>query len=401
MHNRRTFLNLGLGSALALGGITARSALAAPDPKIRRYVRLGKTNLKISDISFGSASSTDPALVRHAFERGVNYFDSAESYRGGSAEEAIGEALQGKRDKVFLTSKTKAGARDTRKEMMQALEQSLKRLRTDYVDIYFNHAVNDVARMQNQEWWEFTALAKKQGKIRFRGMSGHGGQLVECLDYAIDKDLVDVILVAYNFGQDPKFTDKLRHTFHWAALQPDLPRVLAKAKQKDIGIVAMKVLMGAKLNDMRPFESGGATFSQAAFRWTLSTNYADALIVSMTDKAQIDEYLGASGEYKLRQGDLDLLERYAALQAGNYCRPACNACESSCPEKVAIAEVLRTRMYAVDYRDKQLAKSEYAALEKNAQACLTCAHQSCLGACPTGVPIATFTRETAQRLGKL
>jgi uncharacterized protein len=362
-------------------------------------VRLGKTDLKISDISFGSASSSDPALVRHAFDRGVNYFDSAESYRGGNSEQAIGEALQGKRDKVFLTSKTKAGASDTRKDMMQALEQSLKRLRTDYVDIYFNHAVNDVARMQNQEWWEFTALAKKQGKIRFRGMSGHGGNLVQCLDYAIDKNLVDVVLVAYNFGQDPKFVDKLRHTFHWAALQPELPKVLAKAKQKDIGIVAMKVLMGAKLNDMRPYENGGATFSQAAFRWTLTTNYADALIVSMTDKAQIDEYLVASGDYKLRQGDVELLERYAGLQLGTYCQPACNACETSCPDKVEIAEVLRTRMYAVDYRDPLLAKSEYAALEKNAQACVACAHQSCLNACPNGVPIATFTRDAALRLG--
>ena len=387
----------GLASALASTAIG--NACAAAEPRIRRYVRLGRTDLKVSDISFGSASSSDPALVRHAFERGVNYFDSAESYRGGNAEEAIGEALQGKRDKVFLTSKTKAGASDTRKDMMQALEQSLKRLRTDYVDIYFNHAVNDVARMQNQEWWEFTALAKKQGKIRFRGMSGHGGRLVECLDYAIDKDLVDVILVAYNFGHDLKFVDKVRHTFHWAALQPELPHVLAKAKQKDIGIVAMKVLMGAKLNDMRPYETAGATFAQAAFRWTLSTNYADALIVSMTDKAQIDEYLGASGDYKLRKGDVELLERYTQLQLGTYCQPACNACETSCPKNVEISEVLRTRMYAVDYRDPILAKSEYAALGKNAQACVTCAHQSCLSACPKGVPIATFSRDAAQRLG--
>ena len=397
MRDRRDFLRLGLGSTLA--SVAIGYLHAAAEPQIRRYVRLGKTDLRISDISFGSASSSDPALVRHAFARGVNYFDSAESYRGGNAEEAIGAALQGKRDKVFLTSKTKAGASDTRKDMMQSLEQSLKRLRTDYVDVYFNHAVNDVARMQNQEWWEFTTQAKKQGKIRFRGMSGHGGRLVECLDYAIDKDLVDVILVAYNFGHDPKFVDKVRHTFHWAALQPELPRVLAKAKQKDIGIVAMKVLMGAKLNDMRPYENGGATFAQTAFRWTLSTNYADALIVSMTDKAQIDEYLVASGEYKLRKGDVELLERYAGFQLNSYCQPACNICESSCPHNVAIAEVLRTRMYAVDYRDPWLAKSEYASLEKNAAACLTCAHQSCLNRCPSGVPIATFTRDAASRLG--
>ena len=399
MHDRRDFLRLGLGAALGLGSLAGSTSHAAAEPQIRRYARLGKTELKISDISFGSASSSDPALVRHAFERGINYFDSAESYRGGNAEEAIGAALQGKRDKVILTSKTKAGASDTRKDMMQALEQSLKRLRTEYVDVYFNHAVNDVARMQNQEWWEFTALAKKQGKIRFRGMSGHGGNLVECLDYAIDKNLVDVILVAYNFGHDPKFVDKIRHTFHWAALQPELPRVLAKAKQKDIGIVAMKVLMGARLNDMRPYENGKSTFAQAAFRWTLSSQYADALIVSMTDKSQIDEYLGASGDYKLREGEVDLLNRYAQLRRSNYCQPTCNACESSCPNNVEIAEVLRTRMYAVDYRDLLLAKSEYAALQTNAAACVSCVHQSCLNQCPNGVPIATLTRDAALRLG--
>ncbi len=399
MHDRRDFLRLSLGSALGLGSLGGSAPEAAAKLQIRRYARLGKTELKISDISFGSASSSDPALVRHAFERGVNYFDTAESYRGGNSEEAIGEALRGKRDQVIIATKTKAGASDTRKDMMQALELSLKRLRSDYVDIYFNHAVNDVARMQNQEWREFTVLAKKQGKIRFRGMSGHGGQLVQCLDYAIDNKLVDVILVAYNFGHDPKFMDKLRHTFHWAALQPELPRVLAKAKKNDIGIVAMKVLMGAKLNDMRPYETGGATFAQAAFRWTLSTDYPDALIVSMTDKAQIDEYLSASGEYKMRQGDVDLLQRYAQLQLGDYCQPACNACEASCPNNVEIAEVLRTRMYAVDYRDPILAKSEYLALATNAQACVTCTHQSCLGACPNGVPIATLTRDAALRLG--
>ena len=92
---------------------------------------------------------------------------------------------------------------------MRALEGSLRRLRTDRIDVYFNHAVNDVARMQNPEWPEFIARAKKQGKIRFTGMSGHGGRLAECLDYALDHDLVDVLLVAHNFGQDPAFYEKL------------------------------------------------------------------------------------------------------------------------------------------------------------------------------------------------
>ena len=155
MIDRRDFISLSAATALAAAGLASAPLRAAAH--IRRYARLSRTELKVSDISFGSASTADHALVRHALSLGINYFDSAESYRGGDSEEAIGEALQGKRQQVYLTSKIKADARDTRSsQMMKALEGSLKRLRADYVDVYFNHAVNDVARMQNPEWREFT-----------------------------------------------------------------------------------------------------------------------------------------------------------------------------------------------------------------------------------------------------
>jgi hypothetical protein len=283
--------------------------------------------------------------------------------------------------------------------MMAALEGSLRRLRTDYLDIYFNHAVNDVARMQNEEWWAFTERAKQQGKIRFRGMSGHGSRLAECLEYAIEQDLVDVVLVAYSFGQDPDFYDRLRHTFHFVALQPELPRALDKARAKNVGVIAMKTLMGARLNDMRPYEREGYTFAQAAFRWVLSSPRVDTLLISMNSTESIDEYVAASGGPELRGEHLQLLDRYASLQHARYCRPGCKSCEGACPEQVAIAEVLRTRMYAVDYGDPALAVEDYAKLGAGASACLTCAHQACLGACPYGLPIPEFTRDAATRLG--
>jgi predicted aldo/keto reductase-like oxidoreductase len=399
MTDRRGFLRAGAAAAVALAGVDAVAQTAGGAPRIQRYKRLGRTGLKVSDISFGSASSSDEALVRYALSRGVNYFDSAESYRWGGAEEAIGAALERRRSEAVISTKTKAGASDKRADMMKALEGSLNRLGTDHIDIYFNHSVDDVERVRNPEWREFTELAKRQGKIRFRGMSGHGSALVKCLDYAIDNDLVDVILCSYSFAQDPSFTDKLRHTFHWAAIQADLTRVLAKAKQKDIGVLAMKALMGARLNDMRPFERPGGTFAQAAFRWVLSNPNVDALLISMTSPQLIDEYVAASGATKVGAHDLELLSRYADLRLGNYCMPGCNACQESCPQDVRISEVLRTRMYDVDYGDRALARSEYAQLGAAAAACASCSHQACLNACPAGVPIAQFTREAAARLG--
>jgi predicted aldo/keto reductase-like oxidoreductase len=398
---RRDFL-VGGASAVGAGllGAAGMDAFAAPpEPRVRRYAPLGHTGMKVADISFGSSRTQDAKVVRHAFERGINYFDTAEGYRGGDSETAIGEALGDVRDRVFLASKTKVGPNAKRAEMMRALEGSLRRLRTDMIDVYFNHAVNDVARMRNEEWHEFTELAKKQGKIRFRGMSGHAGRLVECLNFALDHQLVDVILVAYNFGQDPAFHRSLTKRFDFVALQPDLPPVLARAHRERVGVVAMKTLMGARANDMRPYEKDGATFSQAAFRWVLSNPDVDALVVSMNEPAQIDEYLGASGAERVGLRTLRLLEGYAARNGARYCQHGCGVCEESCPDAVAISEVLRTRMYDVDYGDRELARRDYAQLGAAASPCLGCVAPACADACPNGLPIPTLTRDAARRLG--
>jgi len=387
---RREFLKTGVlagvgVSILPLAGAANASLEAAP--QVRRYSTLGRTGLKISDISFGASrlTSGQEDLVRHAFDCGVNYFDSADSYTDGESETTVGNALKGKRDKVYLTSKQMAQADDKRDAMMRTLEGSLRRLQTDHVDVYFNHAVNDPARLKNPEWHEFTAQARKQGKIRFVGMSGHAGNLAECLNYAIDNGQVDVILCAHNFGQDPRFLQRFTRSFDFVARQPELPRIMEKAQQHGVGVVVMKTLMGARLNDMRPYESGGATFSQAAFRWVLSNQNVDALIVTMTSKQMIDEYLGASGARATAAADLPLLNRYASLNGDSQCRPACNECANACPYGVPIADVMRTRMYARDYGDMRFARTEYAMLQSNAAACLTCEAKPCAGACPHGI----------------
>ena len=149
----------------------------------------------------------------------------------------------------------------------------------------------------------------------------------------------------------------------------------------------MKALMGARLNDMRPYETGGATFAQAAFRWVLSSAHVDGLLVSMTDPAAIDEYVAASGGGEVAAADLSLLGRYAERQGPRYCRHGCSACGESCPAGVEIAEVLRTRMYAVDYQDTAQAREEYALLGTNAAACLSCSGEPCANACTHGIPI--------------
>ena len=401
---RRTFLQqvaLGgaaLGAASSLGAASPGVLEAAPAAAVKQHRQLGSTDIRMSDISFGgSRLRGDADLVRYALDQGINYFDTAESYTGGNSETVIGQALRGKRDQVYIVSKGGFGSHVRQDKMMRSLEGSLRRLQTDYVDVYFHHAVNDVGRIRNPEFHAFTERAREQGKIRYVGLSGHGGRLIECLDYAIDSGKFDVMLVAYNFGQDPSFVQKLTRNFDFIAVNPDLPRVLRKAKEAGMGVVAMKTLRGAKLNDMEPYQNDGATFSQAAFRWVLSNDDVDGLIVTMRSRSDIDEFLVASGGSKVTQRDVDLLQRYVTLNDATYCRPLCDACEASCPENVQIADVLRHKMYFEDYGAERMAMERYAGLTHNAASCAECTHQRCLGSCPYGLAIPQLTRQ-AHRL---
>jgi predicted aldo/keto reductase-like oxidoreductase len=390
--DRREFLRRSAAAGFALSLPALSGAGADEPPRVRRRAVLGRTGLSISDIGFGSSRlAGDEALVRHALERGIDYFDTAESYADGASEETLGRALRGVRDKVTIASKVSCETSYRVADLFRALDGSLRRLQTDRIDIYFNHAVNDVARLRNPEWTEFTARAKKQGKIRFTGMSGHGGRLCECLDYAFDHDLVDVVLVGHNYGQDPAFYQRFTASLDFIAMQRDLPRLLAKAKQKNVGVIAMKTLRGARLNDLRAYERAVGTFAQAAFRWVLSRPHVDGLIVSMTSQEQVDEYLVASGAARVTRGDLLLLARYEQRNGATQCRYGCGACLSSCPEDVPIDAVLRTRMYAEDYGAPELARAEYAALGSGAEACIGCSHRACTGACPHGIDISSLT----------
>ena len=147
--DRRDFLQTSALAGLGVGLWPRFGGAAAPAPTIQRTVRLGRTGLEVSDIGFGGGRLRgEEGLVTRALERGVTYFDTAEGYGGGQSETAIGAALQGHREQVVLVSKTKAEAGEKRDAIMTRLEASLRRLRTDRVEIYLNHAVNEIERIQ-------------------------------------------------------------------------------------------------------------------------------------------------------------------------------------------------------------------------------------------------------------
>jgi aryl-alcohol dehydrogenase-like predicted oxidoreductase len=184
---RREFLkSLGAaGAGLLLSG-SSRAAGADAKSGIGSVPRrkFGRHDLMVSSLCLGgytlaSATSDEVAfrIVDEAIDHGLMFMDNAWDYHQGRAEELMGRALDGKREKVFLM--TKACTHDTggRREAMAMLDESLKRLRTDYLDLWQIHQVDSVAQVERAFGpggvVEALDEAKRVGKVRFVGFTGH------------------------------------------------------------------------------------------------------------------------------------------------------------------------------------------------------------------------------------
>ena len=147
----------------------------------------------------------------------------------------------------------------------------------------------------------------------------------------------------------------------------------------------MKTLKGAKHRGLTRFAPHADAYSQAALKWTLSNPDVSCAVISFFKPQHVDEYLAASGQ-TLTSEDVAILEAYDREIVGTYCAPHCGACLGSCPEDVAIHDVLRHRMYFEDYGDEKNAMELYARLERRADACVGC-DAPCAGTCPVGIDI--------------
>jgi hypothetical protein len=343
------------------------------DAYVKNYRRLGRTNEYVSDISVGSGQIDNVEVATAALDRGVNYFDTAPDYSHTGSEQILGQAMKGRRDKVFLATKFCVAdghlPNDTPvPKIIEAVEASLRRLQTDHVDLIHVHSCDRVERLMAPNIHEAFDRLKEQGKARFLGVSTHTPNLEEVANKAIDSGRFDVMMLAYHFSMWPNFA-----------------HILEKAKQHDVGIVAMKTLKGAKHTNLANFRDEAGVYSQAAFRWVLSNPNVSCLVVSFYKPQHVEEYLYASGTQPTAS-DIALLERYDQLTRGDYCQPHCGVCLSSCPEQLAINDVLRHRMYFRDYGWEKEGMRLYAKLERNATLCASCS-APCTDTCPIGVPI--------------
>lgn len=371
--NRREFLKAGLvGTTSALiGGNALAGAMqtyAAAGPFVFPqpvYRTLGRTGLKITVVSFGAMLTPEPEVLKVAFDHGVNYVDTARKYMDGKNEEIVGKALKGRRDKVYVATKTLPSSK-TKDEIIRDVETSLRTLETDYVDVIQLHNLTDKDRIFIPETREALLKLKEQGKVRFFGVTTHKNQSEVLNALVDDKDrLFDTCLVAYNF-------ESTKETV--AAIE--------RAAKAGVGIVAMKTQAGGYKTDAM----GAISPHQAALKWALQNSNVTMAIPGMKDMSQLKEDIAVMG-MPFKIADARVLEKYRAAVAGFYC-DLCGTCEGTCPKGVDISSVNRSLMYAEGYRSLELAQSTYRELPTaaSAVACLEC--PVCVAQCAKGLNIA-------------
>jgi aryl-alcohol dehydrogenase-like predicted oxidoreductase len=367
--SRREFL-----TASALTGLALPAAAAIETPKpappaatapVIRKRKLGKTGLEVSEVAFGCMITSDQSVIERAADLGVNLFDTARGYQGGNNERLVGAALKGRRDKVLISTKTGGG---TKAETLAHLEESLRQLGTDHVDIWYLHGKSSAAGLTD-DLLDAQRTAQEQGKARFAGVSCHSGH-AEVIPAAIEKKL-DVVLVTYNFTMGER-NDALMRSLHDAGL----------------GVVAMKVMAGGRgaeaVARREKLAAQGGMLS--ALKWALKHPFVHATIPSTTDMAQLDENLRAMAEPWTKEDEQRLVVRRERIRP-DYCS-MCGRCEGICPKGLPVADVLRYLTYAEGYGQFALGREHFLALPAALRdvRCGDCAE--CPVRCPDGVQVA-------------
>jgi predicted aldo/keto reductase-like oxidoreductase len=372
--NRRTFIKTGMvGTATALIAppvfaealqqMAGAEQSTFPNPV---YRTLGRTGLKVTMVSFGAMLTPEPEVIRLAIENGVNYIDTARKYMNGKNEEIVAKAIKGMRDKIYIATKTLSDSK-TKADIIRDVETSLKALGTDHIDVIQLHNVTGRERLFIAETREALTQLKKQGKVRFFGVTTHKNE-AEVLNALTDdpERFFDTCLIKYNFKSDK-----------------EVSAAIDRAASAGIGIIAMKTQAGG----YDTTGLGKISPHQAALKWVLQNPKVTMAIPGMRNMTEYREDIAVMG-MSFTYADLRRLDRYAEAIAAFYCS-FCGTCESGCPRGVEISTVNRALMYAEGgYHDISLARATYAELpnKASAAACVEC--EGCAAHCVNGLNIA-------------
>jgi len=340
---------------------------------IRR--KLGNTGLELPVVNMGVMNATIPGLVKRSFERGVKLFDTAWFYQNGMNEKMVGDTLEsmGVRGEALIMTKVflKETERNLYKPEIKQLfidrfEESLRRLKTGYVDILLYHSAGDVKELNNPYILEAFEELKEAGKYRIRGVSLHGDDPAMIDDIA-DKKFYEVVLVMFNIAY---------------AGDTRLINAMQNAAGKGIGVIAMKTQCGGggynwwdKHGDTRE-ALGGKLNNKAMLKWVLHHDFITMAIPGYTTYDQLEEVVSVAYDLEYSSEEKEFLDKAGVQIAGSFC-VQCRKCSSTCPGKVDIPSLMRTYMYAYMYRNMEHAAATVSSLPektgiKRCYECKTC-----------------------------
>ena len=315
-------------------------------------IRLGRTDLMVSKTAFGALpiqriSKEDAVkLVRRAYDAGINYFDTANAYT--DSEEKLGEALRGVRQNVVIS--TKSGGKD-KKTVQAHIEESLRRLQTDYIDLFQFHNPAELPDINDPDGPFAAALeARQKGYIRHIGITNHR------------------LKVAHAAIESGNF-ETLQFPFCYLATEKDL-ELVALCREHDMGFIAMKGLSGGLLNN------------------------AEACYAFMQEHPTVVPIWGVQHEWELDQW-LELTERNPRLTpelqavidrdrrelAGNFCR-SCGYC-LPCTAGIDIPQAARMMQLLGRSPYRPYMSDEWYAKMHKIEACVHC--DACKSRCPYGL----------------
>lgn len=317
-------------------------------------VRLGKTGLMVTKTSFGAlpiqrrCKEDAIKILRRAYDCGINYFDTANSYT--DSEEKIGAALSDVRHNIIISTKSKS---EDKKTVTEDIEESLRRMKTDYIDLFQFHNLPFIPRPDDPEGPYAAALeAKKKGYIRHIGLTLHPTDMAF---QSIESGLFETLQYPFSYISSEK--------------EMELPKKCAEA---DMGFIAMKGLAGGLLKSARACYAFMQQFDNVVPIWGIQ--YME----------QLDEWMALTEENpKLDDGLRVIIESDKRELQGGFCR-CCGYC-MPCPVGIEIRNAARMNMLLRRSPWQRLYSPKEREKMERINDCINC--RQCVSKCPYGLDI--------------
>lgn len=314
-------------------------------------IRLGRTNLVVNKNGFGALPvqrvdiTGAAALLRRAYESGIDYFDTARAYT--DSEEKMGVALSDVREKIIISTKTHAS---TPEEFWQHLAESLRLLKTDYIDIYqFHNPAFCPKPGDGTGLYECMLEAKAQGKIRFIGITNHRLAVAQ---EAVLSGLYDTLQFPFSYLADEK--------------EEALVRL---CEEKDVGFICMKALAG-----------GLITRSDVAYAYL--NQFPVAPIWGIQRENELDEFLSyQDNPPAMTEERLAYVAKERTELVGEFCR-GCGYC-MPCPAGIEINTCARMSLLLRRSPTAGHLSEGGQAMMKKIENCIQCGQ--CKAKCPYGL----------------